>query len=61
MIILLNCLNKVSKKLITIKLFYLIEITDLLNSDQLEERKQKLTINTILSFKFYSYYLRSKQ
>ena len=50
MITLLNCLSKVSEKIITIKLSYLIEITDLLNSDQLKERRQKSAIYTVLSF-----------
>ena len=49
MITLLNCLSKVSKKIIAIRLSYLAEITDLLNSDQLEERRQKLTVNAVLS------------
>ena len=47
MITLLNCLSKVSEKT---KLFYFAEITDLLNSDQLEERRQKSAVNIALSF-----------
>ena len=52
MIILLNCLSKVSEKIITTKLSYLAEITDFLNSDQLEERRQRLAVNTALNFTY---------
>ena len=50
MITLLNCLSKVSEKIITIRLSYLAEITDLLNSDQLEERRQRSAVDAVLSF-----------
>ena len=50
MIILLNCLSKVSERTITIRLFYFAEITDLLNSNQLEERRKKSAVNIVLSF-----------
>ena len=49
MIILLNCLSKVSEKIIATRLSYLAEITDLLNSDQLEERRQRSAIDAVLS------------
>ena len=52
MITLLNCLNKVSEKIITTRLSYLAEITDLLNSDQLEERRQRSAIDAVLSFTY---------
>ena len=50
MITLLNYLDKVSKTIIIIRLSYLAEITDFLNSDQLKERRQKSVINIVLSF-----------
>ena len=52
MITLLNCLSKVSEKIIATRLSYLAEITDLLNSDQLEERRQKSAINAALSLTY---------
>ena len=52
MITLLNCLSKVSKKIIIIRLFYLAEIIDLLNSNQLEERKQRSAVNAALNLTY---------
>ena len=49
MITLLNCLSKVSEKIIATRLSYFTEVTDLLNSDQLEERRQRSAINATLS------------
>ena len=36
---LLNCLNKISEKIITEKLSYFAETTDLLHFDQIDNRK----------------------
>ena len=49
MISLLNCLGKVVEKIIATRLFFLAESTDLLDSDQIGGRRQKLIINTVLS------------
>ena len=49
MILLLNCLGKVAEKIIATRLFFLIELIDLLDSDQMKDRRQKSAINIILS------------
>ena len=49
MISLLNCLEKVAEKIIATRLFFLTESTDLLDSDQIGDRRQKSVINTVLS------------
>ena len=49
MISLLNCLGKVAEKIIATRLFFLAESTDLLDSDQIGDRRQKSAINAILS------------
>ena len=45
----LNYLGKVAEKIITTRLFFLAESTNLLNSDQMSGRRQKSVINAVLS------------
>ena len=49
MISLLNYLRKVAEKIIVTRLFFLTESTNLLDSDQMKNRRQKSVINTVLS------------
>ena len=49
MISLLNCLRKVAEKIIATRLFFLAELTDLLDSDQIDNRRQKSVIDAVLS------------
>src|SRR5204862_6322493 len=46
---LLNCLNKISKRIITERLSYFAETTDLLHFDQIDNKKQKSAINAVIS------------
>src|SRR5436189_592156 len=46
---LLNYLGKVAEKIIATRLSFLIELTDLLNSDQIGNRRQKSAIDAVLS------------
>ena len=47
---LLNCLDKVTEKIIAVQLFYTAEINDkLLNFDQMKDRKQRSVINAVLN------------
>src|SRR5438046_10762906 len=46
---LLNCLDKISKKIIAERLSYFAEITDLLHFDQINNRKQKSVIDAAIS------------
>src|SRR5204863_7796483 len=48
-ILLLNCLDKIFEKIIAEKLFYFIEIIDLLYFDQINNKKQKSAINAAIS------------
>ena len=49
MISLLNCLGKVAEKIIATRLSFLAKSTELLNFDQIEDRRQKSAINVILN------------
>src|SRR5438034_8440489 len=49
MISLLNCMKKVAEKIITIRLSYITETSDLLDSDQMSERRQKSAINAVIT------------
>ena len=42
-------MGKVAEKIIATRLFFLAESTDLLNSDQIDGRRQKSAINVVLS------------
>ena len=46
---LLNCLKKVAEKIIAVRLSHTAETSDLLYTDQIENRKQKSAINAVLS------------
>src|SRR5438046_6884254 len=46
---LLNCLRKVAEKIVAVRLFHTAEISDLLYTDQIEDRRQKSVINAVLS------------
>src|SRR5436189_4032752 len=46
---LLNCLGKVAEKIIATRLSFLTESTDLLDSDQIDGRRQKSAIDAVLS------------
>src|SRR5204863_8081309 len=46
---LLNYLEKVAEKIIATRLFFLTELIDLLDSDQIDDRRQKSVINAVLS------------
>src|SRR6266487_5219018 len=46
---LLNCLDKLSERIITERLSYFAEITDLLHFDQIDNRKQKSVIDAVIS------------
>ncbi len=47
---LLNCLNKVAEKIMTVQLSYTAEINDKLqNFDQMKDRKQRSAINAVLN------------
>ncbi len=47
---LLNCLNKISEKIIVIRLSKLTEMSDLLYKDLMSNRRQKFTVNAALCF-----------
>jgi len=47
---LLNCLDKISEKILVTRLFKLTEISDLLYKDQMNNRKQRFTVNAALCF-----------
>ena len=49
MISLLNCLGKVAEKIIATRLFFLAESTDLLDPDQIGDRRQNSAIDAVLS------------
>ncbi len=49
-IMLLNCLNKISEKIIVIRLSKLTEMSDLLYKDLMSNRRQKFTVNAALCF-----------
>ena len=49
MISLLNCLGKVAEKIIATRLSFLAKLIDLLNPDQIDNKRQNSAINTILS------------
>ena len=49
MISLLNYLGKVTEKIIATRLSFLTESTDLLNSNQIDDRRQKSAIDVVLS------------
>ena len=46
---LLNCLGKVVEKIIATRLFFLAESMDLLDPDQIGDKRQKSVINAVLS------------
>src|SRR5947207_5807843 len=46
---LLNCLDKISERIIVEKLSYFAETTNLLHFDQIDNRKQKSAINAVIS------------
>ena len=49
-ITLLNCLDKIAEKIIAVQLSYTAEINNkLLDFDQMRDRKQRSTINTVLN------------
>ena len=48
-IILLNCLKKISKKIIVKRLLYLKQMSNMLDFDQIEKRKNRSTIDAILN------------
>src|SRR5947207_15538461 len=45
---LLNCLGKVAEKIIATRLYYIAETSDLLNSDQMSDRRQKSAIDAVM-------------
>jgi len=45
---LLNCLGKISEKILVTRLSKLAEISDLLYKDQMNDRKQRFTVNAAL-------------
>src|SRR5438046_3891573 len=45
---LLNCMKKIAEKIIAIRLLYTTEISDLLDADQMSERRQKSAINAVM-------------
>jgi len=47
-IMLLNCLDKISEKILVTRLSNLAEVSDLLYKDQMSGRKQRSTMNTVL-------------
>jgi len=47
---LLNCLDKISEKILVTRLSKLAEISDLLYKDQMNDRKQRFTVNAALCF-----------
>jgi len=49
-IMLLNCLNKISEKILVTRLSKLVEISDFLYKDQMSDRKQRFTVNAALCF-----------
>ena len=49
MISLLNCLGKVAEKIIATRLFFLAELIDLLDPDQIDGKRQNSAINVVLS------------
>ena len=48
-IILLNCLKKISKKIIVKRLSYLKQISNMLDFDQIDERKNRSTIDAVFN------------
>jgi len=46
---LLNCLGKVAEKIVAARLSHTAEISDLLYTDQIEDRRQKSVIDAVLS------------
>ena len=46
---LLNCLDKIAEKIITARLTYLAETTDLLHFNQINGRRKKSAIDTIIT------------
>ena len=46
---LLNCMRKVAEKIIATRLFYIAETSDLLDSDQMNDRRQKSVINAVMT------------
>ena len=46
---LLNCLDKISERIIAEKLSYFAEITDLLHFNQIDNKKQKSAIDAAIS------------
>src|SRR6266487_1020988 len=45
---LLNCMEKVAEKIIATRLSYIAEISDLLDSDQMSDRRQKSAIDAVM-------------
>src|SRR5947207_10325559 len=48
-ILLLNCMKKIVEKIIATRLFYIIETSNLLDSDQISDRKQKSVIDAVMT------------
>ena len=46
---LLNCLGKVAEKIIATRLSYIAETSDLLDSDQIDNRRQKSAIDAVMT------------
>ena len=46
---LLNCLKKVAEKIIAARLSNTAETSDFLDTDQIDDRRQKSAINAVLS------------
>ena len=59
---LLNCLDKVTEKIIAVQLSYTAEINDkLLNFDQMRDRKQRSTINVVLNLVYDAQMMKSRE
>ena len=52
MITLLNCLGKVSEKIIATRLSYLGETTGLLHPEQMGDRKKRSAIDTVMALTY---------
>ena len=48
-VLLLNCMRKIAEKIIATRLSYIAETSDLLNSDQMSDRRQKSAIDAIMT------------
>src|SRR5947207_644650 len=46
---LLNCMGKIAEKIIATRLSYIVETSDLLDSDQISDRRQKSAIDAVMT------------